>query len=349
MFLRLMDYDAVFGVTGALLDGLDELERRRRPRCSRACGIARRAPRRVRAAGRAPGSRRCAFALCGPALAIGREPGGPAFVAGRRVGARRREDGRVCVTSRAAARADVRAHADRRARHDRRRRHRPDGPRRGVAMAKRPLISADNHVFEPVTLWQERLPARSSATAGPRVEQRDDWIVMAIEGMPDRKLTRVERRRATAATPARRRARAGGFDLDGRLRDMALDGVVAEVIYPTFGLFIDMMPGARSPDGVRAGLQRLARRVVPAPARRVHPGRGRAGARRRVGDRRARARRAARLQGRDDPDVARPRAAVQPARLRPAVEDRERRGHAALAAHRHRRAAAARARARAAR
>ena len=23
---------------------------------------------------------------------------------------------------------------------------------------KRPLISADNHVFEPVTLWQERLP-----------------------------------------------------------------------------------------------------------------------------------------------------------------------------------------------
>ena len=42
-------------------------------------------------------------------------------------------------------------------------------------------------------------------------------------------------------------------------------------------------PGARPPDGVRAGLQRLARRVVPAPARRVHPGRGRAGARRRVG------------------------------------------------------------------
>ena len=33
-------------------------------------------------------------------------------------------------------------------------------------MAKRPLISADNHVFEPVTLWQERLPAASTATAG---------------------------------------------------------------------------------------------------------------------------------------------------------------------------------------
>ena len=38
--------------------------------------------------------------------------------------------------------------------------------------------------------------------------------------------------------------RAGGFDPDGRLRDMELDGVVAEVIYPTFGLFIDMIPAA---------------------------------------------------------------------------------------------------------
>ena len=42
-------------------------------------------------------------------------------------------------------------------------------------MTKRALISADNHVFEPVTLWQERLPQRvprpraaasSSATNG---------------------------------------------------------------------------------------------------------------------------------------------------------------------------------------
>jgi predicted TIM-barrel fold metal-dependent hydrolase len=38
--------------------------------------------------------------------------------------------------------------------------------------------------------------------------------------------------------------RAGGADPDARLADMALDGVVAEVIYPTFGLFIDMIPDA---------------------------------------------------------------------------------------------------------
>ena len=47
-------------------------------------------------------------------------------------------------------------------------------------VTKRSLISADNHVFEPVTLWQERL-ARGFRERGPRVEQRGEWIVMAIE------------------------------------------------------------------------------------------------------------------------------------------------------------------------
>ncbi len=109
-------------------------------------------------------------------------------------------------------------------------------------MSKRPLISADNHVFEPVTLWQDRLP-QEYRDRGPRLVRRDDWLVMAIEGMPDRKLTRSSESSGDAGAGASGfGANAGGFDLDGRLDDMALDGVVAEVIYPTFGLFIDMVP-----------------------------------------------------------------------------------------------------------
>jgi predicted TIM-barrel fold metal-dependent hydrolase len=106
----------------------------------------------------------------------------------------------------------------------------------------RPLISADNHVFEPVTLWQERLPV-GFRDRGPRVETRDDWLVMAIEGMPDRKLTRVAGKSSSGASP-QPGGHAGGADPDDRLRDMAADGVIAEVIYPTFGLFIDMIPAA---------------------------------------------------------------------------------------------------------
>jgi predicted TIM-barrel fold metal-dependent hydrolase len=107
-------------------------------------------------------------------------------------------------------------------------------------MAKRALISADNHVFEPVTLWQERLPEQYRSR-GPRLEVDGDWYVMAIEGMPNRKLSRVSNDGGAAGGGEGPRS-AGGADADARLADMALDGVVAEVIYPTFGLFIDMVP-----------------------------------------------------------------------------------------------------------
>ncbi|MCU1426113.1 MAG: amidohydrolase family protein [Actinomycetia bacterium] len=108
-------------------------------------------------------------------------------------------------------------------------------------MAKRALISADNHVFEPVTLWQERLPEQYRSR-GPRLDVDNGWHVLAIEGMPNRKLSRVEGG-ARAGENGEHRS-AGGADGDARLADMALDGVIAEVIYPTFGLFIDMVPAA---------------------------------------------------------------------------------------------------------
>ncbi|MET1001759.1 MAG: amidohydrolase family protein [Acidimicrobiia bacterium] len=107
-------------------------------------------------------------------------------------------------------------------------------------MKNRALISADNHVFEPVTLWQERLP-RAMAERGPRTQVVDGWVVMAIEGMPNRKLTRAKDT-SESALAAGLAAMPGGASLDQRLADMASDGVVAEVIYPTFGLFIDMVP-----------------------------------------------------------------------------------------------------------
>jgi hypothetical protein len=79
MFLRLMEYDAVFGVTEALLDGLDALGREPADVFAgvRLLGAHPGAYERLTAAGLAP----VRVALCGPALAIGREPGGPAFVA----------------------------------------------------------------------------------------------------------------------------------------------------------------------------------------------------------------------------------------------------------------------------
>jgi hypothetical protein len=79
MFLRLMPYGAVFGVTDALLDGLVALGREPGEVFDgvRIVGAYPGAYQRLAAAGVTP----TRFALCGPAAAIGREPGGPAFVA----------------------------------------------------------------------------------------------------------------------------------------------------------------------------------------------------------------------------------------------------------------------------
>jgi hypothetical protein len=78
MFLRLMDYDAVFGVTPALLDGLDASGRVPADVFGRVriVGAYPGAYERLVASGLAPSR----VALCGPAIAIGREPGGPAYV-----------------------------------------------------------------------------------------------------------------------------------------------------------------------------------------------------------------------------------------------------------------------------
>ena len=78
MFTRLMDYDAVFGVTTALLDGIEASGRTLVDVFDgvRIVGAHPGAYERLDAAGLAPWR----VALCGPVLAIGREPGGPAFV-----------------------------------------------------------------------------------------------------------------------------------------------------------------------------------------------------------------------------------------------------------------------------
>jgi hypothetical protein len=78
MFLRQMPFRAVFGVTDAILDGLDALGR---PWAEVFAGVEVLAAHpgayeRLEGAGLTP----TRFALCGPAVAIGRTPGSPAFV-----------------------------------------------------------------------------------------------------------------------------------------------------------------------------------------------------------------------------------------------------------------------------
>ncbi|HEX5097450.1 MAG TPA: hypothetical protein VFX21_15585 [Acidimicrobiia bacterium] len=78
MFTRLMAYRAVLGVTPALLDGLDALDQSYADTFASVAVVGARpgAYERLERSGCTPHR----FVLCGPAVAIGREPGGPAYV-----------------------------------------------------------------------------------------------------------------------------------------------------------------------------------------------------------------------------------------------------------------------------
>ena len=83
-------------------------------------------------------------------------------------------------------------------------------------------VSADSHVCEPPDLWETRLP-----------EKYQEYAIH-IRHEPGKGFY----------------AREGGYEPKPRLDDMARDGVVAEVLYPTFGK--DMYTDERPPEAAEA-------------------------------------------------------------------------------------------------
>src|SRR6266508_2030285 len=74
------------------------------------------------------------------------------------------------------------------------------------------LISADSHVSEAGDLWTTRVPAKFRDAAPSFPSRRD------------------------RAGTGRFEEKTGGYDPNERLKEMATDGVSAEVLYPTLGL-----------------------------------------------------------------------------------------------------------------
>src|SRR5213083_250689 len=84
------------------------------------------------------------------------------------------------------------------------------------------IISADSHVMEPIDLWKKGLPEKYREAAPL---------------FPPHKLGEGFQRRE------------GGQDPNARIREMEIDGLSAEVLYPTLllGLYALEMPGCRKP------------------------------------------------------------------------------------------------------
>lgn len=106
------------------------------------------------------------------------------------------------------------------------------------------VLSSDSHVFEPADLWQTRIDAAFRDRA-PRIERIDgaDQIVVEADqvlsgiGLISNAGARFEAPETISAHGRMEDVHTGGWDPAQHLKDMALDGVAGEVLYPSQGLF----------------------------------------------------------------------------------------------------------------
>jgi predicted TIM-barrel fold metal-dependent hydrolase len=106
------------------------------------------------------------------------------------------------------------------------------------------VLSSDSHVFEPPDLWQTRID-RAFRDRAPRIERIDgaDQIVVERDqilsgiGLISNAGARFEAPETITARGRFEDVHKGGYDPEQHLKDMALDGVAGEVLYPSQGLF----------------------------------------------------------------------------------------------------------------
>ena len=106
------------------------------------------------------------------------------------------------------------------------------------------VISSDSHVFEPPDLWTERIDAEFRERA-PRMQRVGDADHLVIErdqmiagiGLISNAGARFENPEQISAHGRFEDVNVGGYDPDQHIRDMKIDGVSGELLYPSQGLF----------------------------------------------------------------------------------------------------------------
>ena len=111
------------------------------------------------------------------------------------------------------------------------------------------VISSDSHVFEPPDLWTNRIDEKFKHRA-PHMKRVGDVDHLIIEG--DQTFSgiglisgaglRFESPEKLTAQANFDDVHVGGYDPDQHIKDMNIDGVSAEVLYPSQGLFYFKIP-----------------------------------------------------------------------------------------------------------
>ena len=111
----------------------------------------------------------------------------------------------------------------------------------GIDLNATPIVSADSHVNEPHDLWFERLPAGLRDRAPRRIQQTQDgpWEIVlngSLLGWANLDADEAARMEAEHEAEA---------STDVRLAMLATEGINAEVVYPTIGLYAWSLPDAQ--------------------------------------------------------------------------------------------------------
>ena len=106
------------------------------------------------------------------------------------------------------------------------------------------ILSSDSHVFEPPDLWTTRIDAafRDRAPRMQRLNGVDQLVVeehqvIAGIGLISNAGARFEAPETISSQGRFEDVHQGGYDPDQHLKDMQIDGVAGEVLYPSQGLF----------------------------------------------------------------------------------------------------------------
>ena len=106
------------------------------------------------------------------------------------------------------------------------------------------ILSSDSHVFEPPDLWTTRID-RAFRDRAPRIERVDGSDEIVVErdqvlsgiGLISNAGARFEAPETISGRGRFEDVPRGGYDPHQHLKDMRLDGVAGEVLYPSQGLF----------------------------------------------------------------------------------------------------------------
>lgn len=98
------------------------------------------------------------------------------------------------------------------------------------------VFSADGHIVEPPDLYTARMPA-DLTQYGIRSEKRDDYI-LTLSGSTEVSRTRINRPPLLDKTGEAfgRSHRLGSSNVGGRLEDMKMEGIDAEIVFPSLAL-----------------------------------------------------------------------------------------------------------------